>query len=46
MVIRMASIESKLSKAKASFTVPTGRQAAHGSMEDLGKHNVTHGYMN
>jgi hypothetical protein len=44
-LIRMGAIESKLSKAKPSFTVPSGRQAAHGIMEDLGKHYVTHGYM-
>jgi len=44
-LIRMGAIHSKLSKAKESFMVPSGRQAAHGIMEDLGKHYVTHGYM-
>jgi len=44
-LIRMGAIHSKLSKAKESFMVPSGKIAAHGIMEDLGKHYVTHGYM-
>ena len=45
MLIRMGAIKSDLSKANESFTVPSGRAAAHGCLEDFGKHNVTHGFM-
>ena len=44
-LIRMGAIHSKLSKAKESFMVPSGRVAAHGIMEDLGKHYTTHAFM-